>query len=54
MEATIKDILDERINCCKVVQETVERHCNASMTEMKIRNIIQIELLDELQPTDKN
>jgi hypothetical protein len=50
MEATIKDILDERIYCCETVQKAIELHCTASLTELKIRNIIQLELLDELKP----
>ena len=52
MYATVEDIINEKQYCCEKVQQAVDKYSKLAMTEMKIRNILQIELKDEIKPTN--
>ena len=52
MEPILKEIIEEKKYCCAKVQKIVSKYCWSPTTQMWLRNIIQIELLDELNPKD--
>lgn len=53
MKISVNDIIKEKIYCCKEIQQVIDTNTKKSLTDMKIRNLLQIVLLDEIHPEDK-